>query len=455
MTNWYVSALASGGGDGSESNPWTLTESFDKVNDETVSPGDNIWVKNDGIYEINGTLAITRGTIYQIIKWEGYGTTIGDGIKATIRRIGGSDEFINIYNQRGYELKNLVIDCNNIGSYGLYMHSRATRCEIKNAPGWGCYRTYCFNCYIHNNGGGAQYSECYGCIVANNSGKGLEYGSAFFSIFKNNGNYNRQVSCYFCVIDQDYGIQILGNDRYCCINCIIVNAIQGLYIEGTGRIPIIRNINFYNCTTKSNVMEIIDTYYELDPQFKDPANFDYTRTGNNLSDKGFSEVGMKSNIDYAIDIGIDQKPIPDYPSEDDVRENISYDYGSKTGNLKLPATTDVRESVGYGSNGTEKVGSLDLPSENDVRLNTKYDNNSKTGKLDLPSTHDVEEGVKYDQNSKVGEFVVPDEGNVKKNVSYGYNNEFTGTLGTTNIELPLNIITELDGEININVEVDK
>ena len=38
----------------------------------------------------------------------------------------------------------------------------------------------------------------------------------------------------------------------------------------------------------------------------DTANLDYTRTGTNLDDLGWSEVGMISGADYNIDIGIDQ-----------------------------------------------------------------------------------------------------------------------------------------------------
>lgn len=51
----------------------------------------------------------------------------------------------------------------------------------------------------------------------------------------------------------------------------------------------------------------------------------------------------------------------DYPSEDDVRDGVIYDFGAQTGNLELPSSADVLLGVGFGSNGTEFTGSLDCP----------------------------------------------------------------------------------------------
>ena len=47
----------------------------------------------------------------------------------------------------------------------------------------------------------------------------------------------------------------------------------------------------------------------------------------------------------------------DYPSPDDVRDGVDFDGGSQTGDLVLPAESDVTSGVHYGANGTEYEGS--------------------------------------------------------------------------------------------------
>lgn len=48
----------------------------------------------------------------------------------------------------------------------------------------------------------------------------------------------------------------------------------------------------------------------------------------------------------------------DYPSEDDVRDGVSFDTGAQIGNMTLPAITDVASGVQYGTSGTEFTGTL-------------------------------------------------------------------------------------------------
>jgi hypothetical protein len=50
MANWYVSAQASGGGDGSIGSPWTLVEAITNINNGTVIPTDTVFLQPDGIY---------------------------------------------------------------------------------------------------------------------------------------------------------------------------------------------------------------------------------------------------------------------------------------------------------------------------------------------------------------------------------------------------------------------
>lgn len=49
----------------------------------------------------------------------------------------------------------------------------------------------------------------------------------------------------------------------------------------------------------------------------------------------------------------------DFPDQDDVRDGVFYDGGSLEGNLELPIEPEVLDGVGYGSNGTERTGTLE------------------------------------------------------------------------------------------------
>lgn len=50
----------------------------------------------------------------------------------------------------------------------------------------------------------------------------------------------------------------------------------------------------------------------------------------------------------------------DYPSEDDVRDGVTFDFGDKEGNMTLPPITSVKDGSQYGTNGTEYTGILDV-----------------------------------------------------------------------------------------------
>lgn len=75
LTERYVSALASGGGDGSSGNPWTWAEML-----TTAAAGDRVNVKADGTYSRSSTDAMSNsGTVDAPIIIRGYKDTIGDG----------------------------------------------------------------------------------------------------------------------------------------------------------------------------------------------------------------------------------------------------------------------------------------------------------------------------------------------------------------------------------------
>lgn len=74
-TERYVTSAASGGGDGSSGNPWTLGEAF-----SNAAGGDRVNIQSDGAYTTNSTdgRSTSAGTKTSPIVWRGYNSTIGD-----------------------------------------------------------------------------------------------------------------------------------------------------------------------------------------------------------------------------------------------------------------------------------------------------------------------------------------------------------------------------------------
>lgn len=70
--------------------------------------------------------------------------------------------------------------------------------------------------------------------------------------------------------------------------------------------------------------------------------------------------GNSGSVDDVVSNGNNEVALPslggacDYPSEDDVRLGTSFSI--YTGNLELPAETDVLTGVQYGTSGTEFTG---------------------------------------------------------------------------------------------------
>lgn len=83
ITERYVSTTASGGGAGTEGDPWTLVEAA-----ASAVAGDRVNVKDDGTYNLSALSAnfnpTNSGTQTQPVFWRGYGSTIGDLVRPTI-----------------------------------------------------------------------------------------------------------------------------------------------------------------------------------------------------------------------------------------------------------------------------------------------------------------------------------------------------------------------------------
>jgi hypothetical protein len=100
MADRYVSSLAAGGGSGTSGSPWTFAEAI-----AGASSSDKIWVKADGDYAV--TVTNTNNSLNRITV-EGYGTTTGDSVKATLK-ISASVTAISS-TQQEWCFKNLIVD---------------------------------------------------------------------------------------------------------------------------------------------------------------------------------------------------------------------------------------------------------------------------------------------------------------------------------------------------------
>lgn len=158
----------------------------------------------------------------------------------------------------------------------------------------------------------------------------------------------------------------------------------------------------------------------------------------------------------------------DYPSEGDVRENVSYNNGNNTGSLVVPSMDDVLGTAGgnyyppaqqyvkagepYGIMGSEIYGTYEcegneahpnlvLPEARYVQQGTEYgyEGNGLIGDLIVPMEGDVRSGVNYgDASSRTGTCVLPDSSNVRVGVTYGPDQTFDGQCyvpGTSDVRL--------------------
>jgi hypothetical protein len=120
----------------------------------------------------------------------------------------------------------------------------------------------------------------------------------------------------------------------------------------------IKNCDFFGVDNKTNGHDgVLEDCHELDPQFADEAGLDFTRTGTNLDDKGFSEMGCISGVDYNVDIGPDQKaiPTPDFPDVGNVLDDDTVN--GVPGTFVNVAEAVVKLGEQWGEDGTEFTGS--------------------------------------------------------------------------------------------------
>lgn len=467
MADIYVSSLAGGGGAGTKVDPFTLLEAETYINLGSLANGETCWVKADGEYTTSGLVIKNGGatTDYKVLA--GYGTTEGDNERASIKLVGGAYRTIDIPSVYYWTIRNFNLNNDSGGSEGIYINRYTTviNCVAENCvqSGFrgGNVNNYFINCTSRNNGYAGFYQDmainclAYGnaaagfynmntinCIAATNGYEGFDVGNRHFCfspVSHDNGHNGVRLEYSAFLIDGAISDSPTG-----------YSGIYNYYTTSS----FITNNNIYNCANGAFKPAGLENTYELDPQYNDASNNDFTRTGTNLSDKGIQDIGAYNGINYGKDIGVFQDLASDYPSASDVRNGTSYGSGAYTGTLDLPSENDVQDGVNY-DNAT-KTGNFEAPAQSDTRSGTGYGSNGTeyTGTLDLPSENDVEDGVTYDNATKTGNFEAPAEGDVRAGTSYGSNGtEYTGTLSATSYSFPLDVTINIDSVV-VNIEVD-
>lgn len=499
MAEWYVSSWAGGGGDGSILDPWTLAEMFVAIQGGAVANGDRCNVKADGTYTSPNVTLTRDGLLTAWVRVQGYNSTIGDGGRATIQRQAGEVGGWMVFTGANYYVwRDLVFDGNNVGNgtSEMWRSSSATNlinCELKNANNLHLfYGANATNCYIHGliaGGNNTAYAcRLYNCLVRHTGGQsaGATIYEGVNTIFKNESasawaySLRNPYFIYGCVMDgcgDNCAAGALDPYYYPIMNSVFMN----MKNSGQNR-GISVNCDYWNIEVVDygpNVIAI--NPYDVDPQFNDPANLDYRRTGSNLDDLGFSTIGLQTP-DYGIDIGPDQGKftIPvignvrdgvtvgrdanpgtgvlDLPAVTDVEDGVIYDNTTKEGTFEAPAEAEVLDGVGYGAGGTEYEGNVELPAVGDVEDGVAFGpGGASEGTFEAPDEGDVEDGVGYGAGGTEfeGNVELPDEDEVKAGTEYGAEgDEFEGTLDTIVLQTAAEVEVAEDGLI-LDVEVEE
>jgi hypothetical protein len=453
-TEKYVSALAAGGGDGSIENPWTWNEA--RV---ACIPGTRVNVKADGTYNLIGNegssdkhyMALYLGRPDAPICWRGYGTTPGDGVRASISMgpvalmiSPAVDPYVN--NRGCWSMMNFDITGTgrNLRDTVLYDDNDGSRTR----PLLVNIRVY--NTYSGTSQGSAYAASLYGPVAINclfSSEHRTETGYVKTTI---HGSDWVAIGCTFIAA----GGVMQSPSRGQFLRCLFVggeSAQTAISRLGTSEsvTPLFDHcvfdgfalafdatstgkdtgfVNVRNCIFRNCAKLFLDTSVAAYRHYFIYGNKVWNASGTyDLFDfnSDDSDFGYASNDMWpfgTVDI------LADDPFVD--AENGDYRVTSASGciDTALPLRTQYGTVIGADIGMVEVVPEEDYPDEEDVRKDVDYKNGIYTGTLALPAPGDVRDGIDYDAPTaeQTGTCVVPDRADVKLGVPV---DDTTGTLG--------------------------
>jgi len=355
-TLWYADTDAPGGGVGSIISPWTVAEAIAADNGGTVQPDDIVYVKGSSELSLGAQTLTQAGTNHHWISWIGYSVTPGDNGLVSLKYNGDAEGWMFTLPSVPYrEFQNFRFDGDNIADRALSTNNifNCRNCWFGNLGDYAGYRYGMFmNCEFKDVFGIGQRGHVINCKVDTATGTAIQTGDvAVNCIFKDcqtGSTYALDVSN--CIFDGGTNVQAYIQSGGCLKNCIFVNAASGkeaVYFGDAGVDPresYVTNVNFYNCDTKSNALDKIFEYTELDPEFVDAANFDYRIKNTALRGAGLSNIGLLTETtDYEVTPGPDQVAITS-PTTAQVEKDVSFGYDAdpSTGELVSGRRTRAR-----------------------------------------------------------------------------------------------------------------
>ncbi len=150
--------------------------------------------------------------------------------------------------------------------------------------------------------------------------------------------------------------------------------------------------------------------------------------------------------------------ILDLPPVGDVDNGVVFANNRHTGALYLPSINHVYSGITYGSYNTEFTGiysggtsACDYPSVLDVRSGITFDYGSSTGLLELPAIGNVRYNIKYGAASEyTGTLILPSAVNVLHGIGYGEEGlEYIGTYAGSTVNGAADLITSAFKELYI------
>lgn len=256
------------------------------------------------------------------------------------------------------------VEIQNCTSYGIRNddESHIVNCHIHDNGSYGVYlgtnylNNHCsvVRSIISDNGDSGIYGLMGGLVVeestiANNSGDGIESAvnrASSVLLVVNSIFYN----------NSGWGIGLLDGALPSNLFASLYSAFGANGSGNYGRTG--------TATVTSPTVEVGLVALSANP-FNDDATGDYSlndNAGGGAALKGYGFPGLFPGglTTGILDIGAVQlgEAGADYPIESNVRDGVSYAFGSAEGNLVLPPEVNVQSGIQYGANGTEYEGTL-------------------------------------------------------------------------------------------------